>query len=91
MIRSNRRFLVLATERSLESRWVPWELGYADGVKRALDLAVLPVRESLLRDAPNEYVRVYSRIERADNEDWYVFKPGEHSSSLSVRGWLLEP
>ena len=91
MIRLNRRFLLLATERSLGSRWVPWELGIADGIKRPIDLAVLPVAESAYRNAPNEYIHVYPRIERADNGDWYIFDAGQSRSSLTVKAWLLQP
>ena len=32
------KFIVLLTENSKESKWVPWELGYADGVKRLIIL-----------------------------------------------------
>jgi hypothetical protein len=88
-IRAYRRFLVLVTERSLASRWVPWELGYADGIKKRSDLAVWPVRDSILATAPNEYIQIYPRIERADSGEWYVFDPGATTSSLSVRAWLL--
>src|SRR3546814_8853915 len=34
MIRNADVFLFLATSDSLTSRWCPWELGFADGVKR---------------------------------------------------------
>ena len=88
MIQLNRRFLVLATERSLESRWVPWELGYADGEKKFTDIAILPVSESLYRTAPNEYIQVYQRIEEADQGGWYVFQPGQDRSHTAVRDWL---
>jgi hypothetical protein len=84
-----RRFVMLATENSLASRWVPWELGYADGKKSRSDIAIFPIQPSLYREAPNEYIQVYPRIEQADNDDWYVFAPGETRSSVSLRDWLL--
>ncbi|CAN5702544.1 hypothetical protein BH23GEM9_BH23GEM9_20160 [soil metagenome] len=89
MIRVNKRFLLLATERSLGSRWVPWELGYADGEKAFVDIAVLPISEATYRQAPNEYIQVYQRIVEASTGDWYVFEPDENNSSLSVKDWLL--
>lgn len=89
MIRLNKRFLLLATENSLGSRWVPWELGYADGEKTFLDIAVLPISESTYREAPNEYIQVYLRVARASTGAWYVFEPGKNESSLSVKDWLL--
>lgn len=89
MIKLNRRFLVLATQRSLESRWVPWELGYADGEKKFSDIAILPVSESVYQTAPNEYIQVYQRIVEADQGGWYVFQPGKDRSSTTARDWLL--
>jgi hypothetical protein len=40
------RFLVLLSENSVGSKWVPWELGYADGVKDINKIALLPVRRN---------------------------------------------
>lgn len=40
------KFIVLLTENSRDSKWVPWELGYADGKKDIDDIAILPVRIS---------------------------------------------
>jgi hypothetical protein len=37
------KFVLLATENSLDSNWVAWELGYADGTKPASHLASFPV------------------------------------------------
>ena len=34
------KFIVLLTENSKESKWVPWELGYADGKKNIEDIAI---------------------------------------------------
>lgn len=89
MIQVNKRFVVLATERSLQSRWVPWELGYADGEKKLSDIAILPIAEDLYRDAPNEYIQVYSEIAKTTNNEWYVFGPGETKSFTSLKDWLL--
>ena len=40
------RFVVLLSEKSVESKWVPWELGYADGVREINDIAILPIRRN---------------------------------------------
>lgn len=91
MIVENHRFLVLASERSLESRWVPWELGYADGEKKFEDIAILPIQEYNYKGAPNEYVQVYQEVARTTNGKWHVFQPGESKSGLSVELWLTQP
>lgn len=40
------RFIVLLTENSKESKWVPWELGFADGKKPIENIAILPIKRS---------------------------------------------
>lgn len=40
------RFVVLLSERSVDSKWVPWELGYADGVKEINKIAIMPIRRN---------------------------------------------
>ncbi|PKN76057.1 MAG: toll-Interleukin receptor [Candidatus Cloacimonetes bacterium HGW-Cloacimonetes-2] len=46
-IDSSRCLIYVTTENSVDSKWMPWELGYADGAKGGL-AAVLPVSESLI-------------------------------------------
>ena len=91
MININRRFLVLATERSLSSRWVPWELGVADGKKPFSAIAVLPVSEDVYVNAPNEYIHVYQRFAKTTDGEWYVFEPGKSESRTPVKEWLVQP
>lgn len=44
-IREQKKFLVMATENSKDSRWVPWELGFADPVKGMDHIAAFPIAE----------------------------------------------
>jgi hypothetical protein len=39
-------FVVLLTENSRNSKWVPWELGFADGKKRIHNIGILPIKRS---------------------------------------------
>lgn len=41
-IRQSRNFVLLASENSKDSRWVPWELGIADQAKNLFRVAILP-------------------------------------------------
>lgn len=59
-----RRFVLLASPNSKQSRWVPWELGIADGEKGLSSIALFPAA-----DDPNdqswaswEYLGLYRRI-----------------------------
>lgn len=69
-------FFVLATANSLASRWCPWELGYADGVKAWERIIIVPTAE---RSGPiygNEYIQLYRQLEPTNTNDVGVFNPG---------------
>lgn len=79
-IRENRHFLLLVTENSLNSRWVPWELGTADGQKGPAHIAILPVTSAGFFQG-NEYLDLYPRVETSDFLRWNV-------GPQSLREWL---
>ena len=56
-------FIFLATKNSLESKWCPWEIGYADGVKYYDDIVILPTYDAFGRFYGNEYLRLYRSIQ----------------------------
>jgi len=90
-IRSNQKFLLAASEHSLDSVWVPWELGYADGVKGESGnlIAALPLTAiDTERWSGNEYVGLYPQIRVVNGED-VVCKPGSSTGILLGR-WLYE-
>lgn len=59
-----RRFVLLASPNSKESRWVPWELGIADGEKGLSGIALFPAADSAYDQAwaSWEYLGLYRRI-----------------------------
>ena len=58
-------FLFLATKNSIESRWCPWEIGYADGVKTYDDIVILPTTDSMGRFYGNEYLNLYRSLQHS--------------------------
>lgn len=70
-------FLFLATGNSKESRWCPWEIGYADSsLKR---IYILPTSEGT-SSYSNEYLELYPKIDlgesNSDGRSGYaVFQP----------------
>ena len=64
MISQTKKFVLLATNNSKTSKWVPWELGIADGYKKLTNVAIFPAVE----DDGNaswtswEYLGLYHRI-----------------------------
>jgi hypothetical protein len=58
-------FLFLATANSMSSRWCPWEIGYADGVKRTDAILVLPTQDNYGAVHGNEYLQLYRHVDIA--------------------------
>jgi len=86
-IQQQKKFLVLVTENSKDSRWVPWELGYADPTKGMDHIASFPVTES--GDfTHNEYLRIYPKIQFV-SDIWWVWR--EDPQNLTrLEQWLRQ-
>lgn len=87
------RFVVLLTENSKESKWVPWELGFADAKKNNENIAIFPVKRSSSTSdsvfSGLEYMQLYQRIELGN-----LVLTGEPSPSVflpnATRGRILK-
>lgn len=64
-IRSLNLFLFLATSNSMSSRWCPWEIGFADGVKSQNSIMVIPTTDGYTTHGA-EYLELYRRIDYSD-------------------------
>ena len=82
-----RKFLLLATNNALDSKWVPWELGVADNSNGMKNVAIIPVTERQGGWHGSEYIGIYSRIETAITGNWGVFAPGS-SHGITLTEWL---
>ena len=73
-------FLFLATANSTGSRWCPWEIGYADAVKKHENILVIPTEDDSGRWHGNEYLQLYRKITDATDQTinrsgYAVFEP----------------
>jgi hypothetical protein len=75
-------FLFLATSGSVASRWCPWEIGYADGVKVYNSILVIPTRDSAGYTHGNEYLQLYRHIDGAEGGGFGAFKPNQRGVLL---------
>jgi hypothetical protein len=75
-------FAFLATPNSVSSRWCPWEIGYADGVKRHEQIFVIPTEDQSGRWYGREYLQVYQRVDIGEGQILGVWQP---NSSQGVR------
>lgn len=85
------KFIVLVSEHSKDSRWIPWELGIADESKTIRNVALLPkVNDSEMPDwVEQEYMGLYHRIafSGGDENVWLVWDQSEYSAMYFDR-WL---
>jgi len=93
-IRQSQRFVLLTSPNSKESRWVPWELGVADGYKGLDDIALFPAADSAfdMNWATWEYLGLYRRIawgkmEGHPNELWMVLNHKKNTATPLAQ-WL---
>lgn len=75
-------FFLLATNNSVRSRWVPWELGIADGYKDFEKILIIPVEDDYGNFDGNEYLQVYKRLIIANKGETAVFNPKETQGML---------
>lgn len=85
-ITASNKFIVLATPNSIESIWIPWELGIADGTKGLNRIAILPVVQYSGTWQEREYYGIYNVIEERISGQWIVSSPD--GSSRALRTWL---
>lgn len=95
-IQEAKKFIVLVTENSKDSKWIPWELGIADEKKKIKNIALLPtVQGSFNPEWPEqEYLGLYPRIVYSPLQGqptpvWIVLN--HHSNTGSELGqWLKQ-
>lgn len=68
------RFILLATEGAIESKWCNWELGYGDAQKYKDKIALFPIKPKYSQDVHykgNEYMQIYPYISYYDGYEKY--------------------
>lgn len=95
-IHQTSRFVLLASKNSQESKWVPWELGVADGDKGLDRIALFPASDSPHDTtwASWEYLGLYRRIVWGNMEGhkdplWMVWDK-KRNTALKLATWLAQ-
>ena len=69
-IKTTDRFILLATDNAIASKWCNWELGYGDAQKFKDRIAILPIKNTGREVySGNEYMQIYPHIVRVDSSD----------------------
>lgn len=81
LVRSCPKMVVAMTQNIATSRWIPWEIGLADGLHGVNNVALFPLLETSVADVPveKEYLSMYPTVEwehlTGDYEGWVVKNP----------------
>lgn len=97
----NRKFILLATEGAINSKWCNWELGFGDSKKYIEHIAILPVKDDYSGYSGSEYLQIYPYIESRDGttknsagyiipKGYYVFTPNDDGTRnyVALSEWL---
>lgn len=76
-IRENHKFILLATEAAISSKWCNWELGLGDSAKYIEHIALMPIIKDNSDFSGSEYLSIYPYI---FNIDSYQFFKGNYRS-----------
>lgn len=106
MIKYCDKFILVATEKAIDSYWCNWELGIGDVHKYIRNIAIIPIKEKGESDGKykgNEYLQIYPRITYNKaftnikghyfKEGYYVEKPRDKSGTIYItllNDWLKE-
>lgn len=76
--------LYLATPNSSTSRWCPWEIGYADGVKGRLRILIVTTQSSG-ETYGAEYLQLYRQVSESTTGGWHMYEAGVTQGGKELR------
>lgn len=93
-IKSNKKFILLASNSAIKSNWVNWELGIGDGTKYIDNMMIFPFRKDYENWTNNEYFEIYPHLEvestydyeTRQNVTYYVIYPDK--KKFKLKDWL---
>lgn len=66
------KFILIATQNAINSKWCNWELGLGDAAKYIKHIALLPINKTYQSFNGAEYLKIYPRIEHQDGSTTYI-------------------
>jgi hypothetical protein len=91
-IQAARRLVVLVSPNSHRSRWIPWELGLAHGVKGPKYVATFPISPTGEEDpwGRQEYLGLYPQITWHDSKRTWIVTDPDDGKYWTLTHWLHE-
>src|SRR5690606_4053650 len=88
-IKENKKFILLATEKAINSKWCNWELGLGDAAKYIDHIALLVVKDDYGNWTGNEYLQIYPVIGRKYSwTDQYYEVQFPNGNKIDLEDWL---
>ncbi|MGN6435844.1 MAG: toll/interleukin-1 receptor domain-containing protein [Agriterribacter sp.] len=89
---SSTKFIFIATDASIASKWCNWEIGFADAHKYIDKMAIFPIKKDNQTFKGNEYLNLYPSLQindmiRNDTSLSYYIKYPD-GTQYSLRDWL---
>lgn len=96
------KFILVATQSAINSKWCNWELGLGDAAKYIDNITLLPINKTFENFRGAEYLAIYPRIEYRDGttrynngryieRGYYVIYPSDangNSVLYPLKDWL---
>ncbi|SIT34246.1 TIR domain-containing protein [Filimonas lacunae] len=85
------KFILIATEAAIQSKWCNWELGFGDAHKYIDHIAVFPIKKDYTGYKGEEYIQIYPTLQRMENANninnkYYIHYPD--GKEISLEKWL---
>ncbi len=87
-IKEKDKFVFLATEGAISSKWCNWELGFGDAQKYINHIAILPVKENYQDFTGSEYLQIYPYIYESDSTKGTYFVKYPNGDLKNLIDWL---
>lgn len=88
-IKENKKFILLATEKAIASKWCNWELGFGDAHKYIKHIALLVIKDDNTDWTGSEYLEIYPVIGKRyswSDDDYVVQYPDQ--TTIDLKTWL---
>jgi len=87
-IKQNRKFILVATNKAINSKWCNWELGFGDAYKYIEHIALVPIADNSTSWNGAEYLRIYPRIEESEQKAELIKVIFPNNTEKSLLDWL---
>ncbi len=85
------KFILIATNAAIESKWCNWEIGFGDAHKYDDHIALFPIKYDNVSSEGEEYLSIYQTLQSGNPDDfnnggYYIQYPD--GKQISLNKWL---